>query len=185
MRAFIRQTDPSSQLASVELRNDGHAPDISSSDSVYTGVATMQLQRTLVGDLTVHVIAVSPLGDESVELIEPMKIVRLNRPPVLSELTAPSVVDPATEPTFLITVRVTDPDGASDVRIVYRQTPSLKIFPLNDLQQNGDRVAGDGIYTETVSVQPPPIPGIYLFQFRAVDRSGDSSNVLYHTIEIK
>jgi hypothetical protein len=105
-----------------------------------------------------------------------VQIVRLNHPPVLSELFAPDTINLARINTFEISVKVIDPDGQNDIKSVSRFTPSGKVLPL--------QASNDSIYEEIVSLTPPPDLGSYLFRFRGVDRSNDSSNVLTHTIVV-
>jgi hypothetical protein len=75
-----------------------------------------------------------------------------------------------------MSLKVIDPDGQSDIRTVFRLTPSGKVLQLHALN--------DSIYGENVSLSPPPSLGSYLFRFASLDRSNDSSNVLTKTIVI-
>jgi hypothetical protein len=116
--------------------------------------------------------------------IQPLQIVRRNRPPVLSDLRAPDTVRTSAQSSFLITVRASDPDGLDDIRTVTRTTPSGLVVQLNDRGVNGDAVAGDGIFTETVSLSPPPAPGVYEFRFQAFDRLNAGSNIIVHSVTV-
>ncbi len=182
--AAVRMSENGDLLTSGALRDDGVAPDAAAGDGQFFGIIDVQFLRTFVGSLNVSVWTENALGNRSVQAITPLLIERLNRPPVISGLNAPDTVRTGSVNQFFISLRATDPDGASDIKSVVRITPSQKILFLNDAGLNGDGVAGDGIYSETVSVNPPPTPGDYLFHFRAVDRSNDSSNVLSKAIVI-
>ncbi|MGD1044675.1 MAG: choice-of-anchor X domain-containing protein [Bacteroidota bacterium] len=167
----------SSSLAEGVLHDDGVSPDAKANDSVYSGYIEFQIQRVVVGTFSINLWSESTGGYKSNTIILPLQVVRSNRPPIISDLIAPDTVDLAIMTEFEISVKVIDPDGQNDIMSVSRFTPSGKILPLHALN--------DSTYEETVSLTaPPPALGSYLFRFRAVDRSNDSSNVLTHTIVV-
>ncbi len=180
----VRANDDDAILSSGSLTNHRLSPDSVGGVLSVSGPIAVTIPRSLVGTVWVTIWGDDGNGLVSSQAIRPVRIERLNHPPVLSDFVAPDTVSTARVTEFLTTVRASDPDGASDIRTVVRITPSGKSFPLNDNGLNGDAAAGDGIYTETVSVNPPPSPGSYLFRYVAIDRSGDSSNVILHTIVI-
>ena len=169
--------DPLSSVAGEgTLHDDGIFPDRLANDSIYSGYAQFQIPRVVVGKLTISLWSENSTGQLSNTVLLPISIVRLNHPPVISQLVAPSTINLASTTSFTITLKVFDPDGQQDIQSVSRYTPSGKVLPLT--------AVNDSIYAETVSLVPPPDPGSYLFRFRAVDRSNDSSNVLTQIIVI-
>lgn len=164
-------------ISEGELANSGV-------DSIFAGEVQFQVQRTFIGNLMLEITAESNPGSFGTSFIQIITIQRLNQPPVLSNLQAPDTVRTSIQQSFIVTVEVNDPDGASDILSVTRQTPSNLVLNLNDQGTNGDAVAGDGIFTETVSLSPPPPPGDYQFQFRALDRSNAASNTINHSVVV-
>ncbi len=104
--------------------------------------------------------------------------------PIISNLVSPDTVRTGQVSTFIISLLAQDADGLFDIVSVTRTTPSGLVLPLRDDGTNGDTTPGDGIFTETVSVVPPPPPGDYLFRFKARDCAGLESNDLQKTIVI-
>ena len=167
----------SSSLTEGGLHDDGIFPDVKANDSVYSGYIDFQIQRVVVGAFSINLWSEGTTGYKSNTIILPLQIVRLNRPPIISELIAPETINLSTTTTFYISLKVIDPDGQNDIKSVLRFTPSGKILQLH-------AAPNDSIYEEQVSLNPPPSLGSYLFRFCAVDRSNDTSNILTKTIVI-
>jgi hypothetical protein len=101
---------------------------------------------------------------------------------------APRIADLHVVPTqgpvnthYILTVRVTDPQGATDVRGVLFQVREGReriAVPINDAGREADAVAGDGIYTGKSSVPPSAAPGRHRFVVYVEDLSGHRSNTL-------
>jgi hypothetical protein len=117
-----------------------------------------------------------------------------NLPPVISN----TVIEPDTavvnDTTVILTsVEAMDPNGQTDILevyfIVYRpdgSTNNTKVLLFDDgNSQNGDNVAGDGIYSRLIQVNQNNQKGTYRFEFRAKDRLGDLSNILNHFVLIQ
>jgi len=117
-----------------------------------------------------------------------------NLPPEISN----TVIDPDTavvnDTTIIFTsVEAMDPNGASDILevyfIVYRPdgtTNNSKVLLFDDGKpENGDVLAGDGIYSRLIQVNQNNQKGTYRFEFRAKDRLGDLSNILNHFVLIQ
>ena len=166
----------SSIVGEGTIHDDGITPDRNANDSSFSGYAQFQIQRVFVGILNLSIWSENNAGQMSNTAVLPISIIRLNHPPLISDLIAPSTINLATTTSFDITVKVIDPDGQNDIKSVSRYTPSGKVLPLFP--------SNDSTYIETVTLVPPPDPGSYLFRFRAVDRSNDSSNVVTKTIVI-
>ncbi len=181
---WVRNHDGSAVLSSGLLLDNGVLPDVASGDSIFSGTMQFQIVRSTIGTLFVEVASEGTGSYHSNSLFLPLEIVRANQPPVLSNLLAPDTILVGANPSFLITIRASDPDGLPDIRSVIRTTPSNLVLPLNDSGVNGDQQAGDGIYSETVSLDPPPPAGAYDFTFQAFDRSNVGSNIINKRITV-
>ena len=168
--------DSSSILGTGLLNDEGILPDPIANDSIYSGYVQFQFERVLIGKLTLSLWSENRTGDVSNTILLPLMIVRINHPPIISDLIAPDTVNLATTTTFKESLKVLDPDGQGDIKYVLRFTPSGKILQL--------RAANDSVYYEDVTLIPPPDLGPYTFRFCAVDRSNDTSNILIKTIVI-
>jgi hypothetical protein len=117
-----------------------------------------------------------------------------NEPPeIFNTVIEPDTVV-VTEPTVIFTsVGAMDPNGASDILeiyfIAYRpdgSTNNNKVLLYDDGRpENGDLIAGDGIYSRLIQVDQSNQKGTYRFEFRAKDRLGDLSNILNHFVLIQ
>ena len=171
-------------ISGTDLRDDGIFPDLSVGDSIFTGRLQFSLMRSEIGSFYAESSAFDTEGYVSNTIRVPFTLLRLNQPPTLSNLQAPDTVNLSIQSSFLITVQAADPDGLSDILSVTRMTPSSLVLFLNDNGINGDVTSGDGVYTETVSLSPPPPVGSYAFTFKATDRSNAASQVINKTIVV-
>jgi hypothetical protein len=109
-----------------------------------------------------------------------------------------SVIDPdtavVTDTTVIFTsVGAMDPNGLNDILevyfIVYKPdgtTNNSKVLLYDDGKiENGDKLAGDGIYSRLIQVNQDNDKGTYRFEFRAKDRSGELSNIINHFVLIQ
>jgi len=163
--------------------DDGTGDDEIANDGIFTGrldLAALEAQNET--GFTIRVSVSDEKGRVGGMVSVRISTCAAGNPPILSNLVAPDTVNPTITTSFLITVTAFDPD--TDIRAVFRKTPSGLILPLRDDGTNGDAVAGDGIYSETVSVSPPPPPGSYEFLFYARDCAGLTSNIISKTIVI-
>ena len=122
-----------------------------------------------------------------------------NGQPNLPPEIANTVVDPdtvvVTAPTAIFTsVQASDPNGQNDILkvyfIVYRPDGStngseLELFDDGNVDDNGDIIAGDGIYSRLIQVDETNDKGTYRFEFQAIDRGGKSSNIIDHFVLIQ
>ena len=182
--AFEFFQDSRFSLLSGFLYDNGLDPDLTDRDSVFSAKISLTFIRSQIGTFYFDLSATDGFGNGSNIIRIPFVLVRLNQSPVLSNLNAPDTLHTITDSMFVATVRVLDPDGLADIRSVTRTTPQGNIYLLNDAGANGDAIAGDGIYSETVSLRPPPPPGSYTFSFQAFDRSSAASNIILHTIVV-
>jgi len=118
-----------------------------------------------------------------------------NEPPEIAN----TVVDPdtavVTAATVIFTsVEASDPNGQNDILkvyfIVYKPDGStngseLELFDDGNVDDNGDLVAGDGIYSRLIQVDETNDKGTYRFEFQSIDRGGKSSNIIDHFVLIQ
>jgi hypothetical protein len=125
-----------------------------------------------------------------------------NVPPVISN----TIIEPdtviVTEPTLIFTsVDVIDTNGLNDIAevyfIVYRPngtSNNIKTFLLDDGSccpippanlTSGDIAAGDGTFSRVIQVDENNAKGTYRFEFHAMDRLGELSNILNHFVLIQ
>ena len=118
-----------------------------------------------------------------------------NEPPEIAN----TVVDPdtvvVTAPTAIFTsVEASDPNGQNDILkvyfIVYKPDGStngseLELFDDGNVDDHGDLVAGDGIYSRLIQVDQANEKGTYRFEFSARDRGGKSGNIIDHFVLIQ
>jgi hypothetical protein len=126
---------------------------------------------------------------------------QLDIPPVISHLIVPDTLTQQDTSKVLIVVSVTayDSNGRSDIQSVfyYSYKPDgtiansgnpIYLFDNGD-PNNGDAVAGDGIYSAIVELpakNAASVPkGTYRWEFQARDREGILSNKIIHNVVIK
>ena len=159
--------------------------------TAFDGVFTGQLNSLLLlgnGSSTFEFVfeVAQQSGESSTLKISVLQNPASGHPPVLTSLSAPDTVRASQDSTFKISVTVSDPEGLNDIASVTRINVTLGGQPrsLNDDGENGDDTPADGIYSELVSVSPPPANGSYLFRVQATDKLGLKSNALEKTIVI-
>ncbi len=118
-----------------------------------------------------------------------------NVAPVISEVKIePDTLTVTSTTTILVSVKVDDANGLSDIDkvyfIVYRPDGSTNnaqnyMFDDGDLANHGDQIAGDGIYSLKIQITPQNAKGAYRFQFQAKDRGGKLSNIINHFVLIQ
>ncbi|MCS7091065.1 MAG: lamin tail domain-containing protein [Verrucomicrobiota bacterium] len=94
-----------------------------------------------------------------------------NAGPAIGEVQ-PNPILPAAGQPVLVTAQITDPDGISQVLLRFRQDPDLTFqsVAMRDDGSGGDRFAGDGIYTATLSGRAAN--SLVAFHIRATDNRG-------------
>ena len=143
------------------------------------------------GEIIFDVVLIDNFGARTIHTESPngkLSFVILNEPPSMSPISiskldeesadfimTESVILSANDsPTaHIIEVGVDDPDGVSVVQAkMGRLAPigsSEKWLSLNDVGENGDRIAGDGIYTITFEARSSLGPGLIDIHIRALD----------------
>ncbi len=109
-------------------------------------------------------------------------------------LIDPDTLIVTTTTTIQTRIKVTDGNGLNDVKetffIVYRPdgtTNNIKtqLFDDGNMIDNGDLVAGDGIYSRKIQVNENNTKGTYRFEFLATDRGGLQSNIINYLVLIQ
>ena len=103
-----------------------------------------------------------------------------NRPPVIVVLDVPDSIQRPTSGIQLVFFYLTanDADGLNDIDSVYfrnlsSQTPTnILMYDDGNVQDHGDEVANDGIFSRGVSIDQNTLLGIKEFHFEIVDKSG-------------
>jgi len=117
-----------------------------------------------------------------------------NLPPVISNLIAPDTVTIGSDTTFIqITLDVEDANGMNDVEFVWFDSflpngnpSSQNPIAMFDDGTHGDETAGDGTYSRIVILPPVGVSkGTFRWEFQAIDRGGESSNIIVHFILIQ
>jgi len=178
------------------LYNDGISPDKNTLDSLYTQHVEYQFNRVFVGALTLTLWSVDKSGNSSNVIYLPLEILRHdNQRPFLSDLQMDSLVAiEGIDHVLNISITAIDLDGQSDIYKVYFNS----FIPPNGKPATGnpflmyddgdiihyDEIAGDGVYNLAVKLPKTTAIGTYRFEFHAIDRSLDSSNVITRTILI-
>lgn len=183
---FMVQDDLSSDpLGEGTLQNNGIRPDLSATDSIYSGYVTFQMKRVFIGKLIVTFWSENQSGYKSNSLLVPLQIARQNRPPLITIIYVPSSISASAQTPFLVEVKAVDPDGQSDIsKVLMINSNTKKYFSLNDSGIEGDNVASDSIYSQYFRTDQNQLLGSYPFAFVAIDRSKDSSNVITRIITV-
>lgn len=118
-----------------------------------------------------------------------------NVAPIISNaFIDPDTLVVTTTTTIQTRLKVEDQNGLNDIKevyfIVYRPdgtTNNIKtsLYDDGNLNDNGDLVAGDGIYSRKIQVNETNTKGTYRFEFRANDRGGLQSNIINYLVLIQ
>lgn len=112
--------------------------------------------------------------------------------PQLTDLIAPEVLYADSPIKHILWVRVTDPQGLDDIKMVsyriFQSDLEVPIFTdtLHDDGCSGDIIPKDGIYTGQINSEfAKGQTGLYWLRVKAVDKSENQSNELSSEIEVK
>lgn len=196
VRFNLTENQTSSIVNEGILYDDGIFPDKNALDSLYTQLVEYQFGRVFVGTLTLSLWSVDKSGNQSNVIYLPLEILRRdNQKPILSDLQMDSlVVIGGIDHILNIYITATDLDGQSDIYEVYfnsfippKGMPSTgnPFFMYDDGDViHHDIIASDGVYSLAVKLPKTTTFGTYRFEFHAIDRSLDSSNVIIKNIVI-
>lgn len=187
-------TDP---ILQTTLRDDGVVPDVAANDGVHSARIQFNVPKSTSGRFRVQFRAVATDGLVSNLIEKSLFMIRNNAPPSLSQLHAPdSIIVPVGGSALIkMTVNVSDPDGAQDIKQVYflsldSSDPTQKFFlkddGAGDSGISGDILANDGVYTVKIQVSDSPtVRKTYRFLFQASDAFGDTSASILHRVTVK
>jgi hypothetical protein len=190
---------PASQdlIQTAQLYDKGNPPDALAGDGTFSGAVQFVIVRSDIGDFKIEVTATNKADVTSNTLTASFSVLRLNKPPAISDVVAPDTVSVGTSTILLIlAVRATDPDGQTDIQKVFLNSfkpdgspasgnPFQMFDDGNASGSSGDAIEGDGIYSLIIQLPPGTAKGNYRFEFQAVDRSGAASNIIAHTLTVR
>ncbi len=145
------------------------------------------------GDYFFRALAIDSAGNVSMPRVAVLHFERYfrNDPPRVLEIMAPDTVSRSQQSTFLLEARVSDPQGLNDIARVLLNTylPNGDLtdnspFQLRDDGFGGDRVPGDGIYSQRFQIPSDTPLGTYRFEVQAEDKSGLKSNTENHFLTV-
>jgi hypothetical protein len=187
-----------SVIVIADLKDNGVYPDTTAGDNKYTGVVYYNFFCRQVGIHKVEFIATNNSGLNSPLITDQIEIIRNpNLPPVVSGIIISPESTPVNQTAALVfMITALDPDGQCDIaRVFYRgfAPNGDSLTPRNLFDDgsccfvdgtgltSGDTTANDNKFTRLL-VGPPNQTGYYRYYIKAVDRSGDTSNVLSDSI---
>ncbi len=165
-------------------------------DSTFYGEPSFKIKRKESGIYLIKVFAIDKVGFTGNEVYFNFELYRGNRPPVISELNAPDTVFLQSQTVLIkMTIRATDPDGDSDIKSVQFNSfkpdgsPSsgnpFKMYDDGNASGiSGDDKAGDGIYSIIIQLPPNTQKGRYRFEFQAIDKANETSNIITHFLTV-
>ena len=117
-----------------------------------------------------------------------------NNPPHILEVSGPDTVKRSQSQTYVLTARVIDPQGISDIdNVIFNvikpdgnpsQSNPFSMSDIGDKDVSGDLVAGDGIFSYPLQIGPTTDLGAFTFSIQAQDKSGAQSDVVIHVISV-
>lgn len=127
------------------------------------------------------------------EVIDPVQ----NVPPIVRNLFAPDTLTISSMDTLkiVISIEAFDADGRDDIKSVFfnsylpdgspsRSNP-IYLFDDGNLNLNGDLNANDGIYSRIIILPPNTTRGKYRFEFQAIDKKNETSNIISHNLIVR
>lgn len=198
----------SNRVDSLFLNDNGDFGDILRGDKVYSRKFSVTGLRNSLeyGDTgTVYLEVRAMYFDSTLEsLADSFRLG--NIAPRIESVEAPDTLELPTQGVKTDTIRavVTDPDSLTDIQWVgftslkpdgtlankgnpiflYDDGGLVDLFPPNNIT-SGDSVAGDGIYSWVLFVDPTVQVGAYVWTFQAQDKSNAYSNSVVHTVVIQ
>lgn len=127
------------------------------------------------------------------QVIDPVQ----NVPPVVRNLQAPAVLNLHQTDTLkiILSIEVYDADGKEDIKSVFfnsylpdgspsRSNP-IYLFDDGNINASGDLRASDGIYSRIIILPPNTPKGKYRFDFQAIDKKNETSNIISHNLIVQ
>ena len=188
--AYFVIINPDSTLRpdTLYMYDNGEDGDITSGDGVYTYAITLDNTPQTKGEYTYRFTAKDSEGELSENLDKVIEI-DVHPKPYLFNLNPPDSILVRNTDSNLFTLQVNDPQGLSDVDIVYftiedvEGIVSVDTSFMHDDGSDGDVTADDGIYSFILDDYGfITVGGDYIFRFNAIDLSDNISNQLVDTI---
>ncbi|NOX37548.1 MAG: hypothetical protein GXO78_08425 [Calditrichaeota bacterium] len=117
-----------------------------------------------------------------------------NEPPVIRSIELPDSVKLPAVDRELITVRarVVDSQSLADIQRVYftvkrigsNETNEVELYDDGNMVDNGDLLAGDGIFSRIIVLLSTNTPGDYVFTFYAIDRVQQMATTVVDTLKV-
>ena len=184
----------------VQLKDDGVVPDVTAGDGIYSGRVVHVPACMLVGNWSADFIAETEGGLFSNPITVNFSVTNSNnQPPVISEnYIYPDSLSTTDTLFFIFRVKAIDPDGQCDIyRVFYTglKPDSTQVTPQdlfddgsccpigNTGLPSGDSVTNDTYYTRKF-VGFTTLQGYFKYFLKAVDRSGDTSNIIMDSIYV-
>lgn len=187
-------------LATINLQDNGVFPDTAAGDGKYTGILNYIFTCRQVGFHKIEFLATSNAGLTSNPIQNQFQVVRIpNQPPVISNLlVTPDSIQSGEGTFFIFEVKALDPNGECDIASVFYTgfAPDGSSLTRRDLfddgsccilppfnATSGDTTAGDSKFTRKFFGSTTQL-GYFRYFIKAVDNSGDTSNVLTDSIYV-
>lgn len=188
-------------LVVAALQDNGVYPDTAAGDGKFTGIMNYVFTCREVGAHNIQFLATTTSGLTSNPTQDIVDVIRIpNQPPTVSGIIiTPDSIQVNTDAFFIFMITATDPNGPCDIAKVFYTgfrpsgvplTSSLELYddggccllpPFNST--SGDTTANDSKFTRKFFGSTSET-GYYRYFIRAVDRSGDTSNVLTDSIYV-
>ncbi len=193
VRCMLLDNGASIQTVQVSLAKSGTETAISTAfldllqsqqdTLIYEGSLPVLLPRTDIGLYTIYAFAESAEETFSQSIQRQIQLFKNNAVPhidtVMFSADTIRVDSPPYSDILFVMASVSDPDGLSDIAQVEAifEPFTFEMFDDGNVVEHGDKFYGDGVYTRGFSVDSSNTSGLRTFLFRAIDSSGDTSQV--------
>lgn len=187
----IQNPDSTIRSDTSYMNDDGLTGDVTNGDGIYTFGATLSNTPQDSGDYRYIFAAIDSKNSMS-ETLDKVISIGESTNPYIYDLSIPEYIQIGFPETYPFTVKVSDPQGLSDIDKVFFivEDPQGVIntadtsFMLDD-GLGDDELADDGVYTYTMSDHGSyTIEGDYIFYFYTTDMNDSLSNELVDTLTI-
>jgi len=190
VRYSISSVSSGAAVSDGTLRDDGSAGDNIPNDAQFSALIGGDFANGQTGEFELRVSAVDRSGNNSNILTAAIFVLEgtENTAPVVVQVSAPTAIAADSSFDFIITATVEDADGSGDVaRVLYQFFPPAHPNPtrqdsLTDTGENGDAVAGDGVYSVSLPSGLIREASDYFFRLEAEDKAGAKSKAKIVTI---
>ncbi|MBN1542462.1 hypothetical protein JW992_09975 [candidate division KSB1 bacterium] len=182
------------ELTRFALYDDGDARGLGSGDLVaFDGVFSRQLWWDQVSDTEQAFLFVFQATDDTNLQSESLEVAIRSAPwlaPILLEISIPDYLPSGFQETRLLTAVAADSNGIQDIQAVYvdgyKQGIPAFVWTLIDRGEQGDVVAGDGLFSLAIDRSAgAALKGLYELEIAAEDLSGARSEAKYAQVTIE